>query len=187
MLHSFLISLLFAFSLSAHAQTLPESKETAPAVAAPAPNFEAAPAFDPNAVAPAPLAQGQELQPEDWFVEFARVVPKLQGLQWQAQLILIITLLISALRVSKWRPFWEKLGPYQFFLAPGLAVASCLLVAVSKGEMTSGALWVGATTGAGAIALREVFDRVKEFPRVNKYVLKISEVFSALLGGKKKS
>ena len=127
----------------------------------------------------------EEISEGDWFVAFIKAMQSLSGLKWQLQICLLLTLFISALKVSAWNVIWDKMGPYKALLAPILAMIGTLLMAWEKDQFSIGVLWVGFTTGAGSVALHEFFDVVKNIPGVNTPVLKVAEILSAVLGGKK--
>lgn len=116
--------------------------------------------------------------------DFFGVIGNLKGMKWQMAVASIITVLISTLKVSAWRPLWDKLGWFKGFLAPTLSVGSIVLIAWGTGQLSWGTLLVAITTGAGAVALHELLDAFKGIPGIGKVWVAIIEILGKLFGGK---
>lgn len=129
------------------------------------------------------FAQGDVIQPGEWLSQLFDLIAHAKGLGLLALLSGIVTLLISALKVSIFQGFWNKLGKFKTFLAPVLGLALAILVSGTQG-FTWQTILLAITTGAGAIALHELLDALKAVPGLSPIFRVIIELFEALLGGK---
>lgn len=112
-------------------------------------------------------------------------IGNLKGLKWQLALAGFVTVAVSALKVSAWRPLWDKLGWFKAFLAPILSLAVVYLTAWASGNLGGSTAWLALTTGVGSVALHELLDAVKGIPGVGKVPLMLTDLVAMLLGGTK--
>jgi len=96
----------------------------------------------------------------------------------------IVLLLLALVKVSFLQTFWAKLGKFQAFAAPILGLAVGLLIfGFGGGSLSFAAVLAYMTSGAGAIALHEIFKTVKSIPGIGPVWLSIIGVIESALGG----
>lgn len=94
----------------------------------------------------------------------------------------VVALLVSSLKVDFLRTYlWDKLGSFKVFLAPALSLLGALLAVQ---PFTWATFWAALTTGAGAIALYEIFKALKALPGVSPLLAKVIDFLSGLLKSK---
>ncbi len=114
------------------------------------------------------------LSPDDFLTELATAARSLGGLSTLAKAVVIITLLVSSLKVTVLRKYvWSRLGSAQVLVAPLLALTAGLLGLGSGGAPLTPAVVVAyLTAGGGAILLHELLDAAKRVPAVQAAYLK---------------
>lgn len=115
--------------------------------------------------------------------DFFSALGSMKGMQWQLAAASFITILISALKVSAWRPLWNKLGWFKAFLAPMLSIFVVMLTAMSAGNFGWKSAVTALVTGGGALAIHELLDSFKGIPGIGGTWLAIIEWVSKMLGG----
>ena len=127
-----------------------------------------------------------EMQVGQWVGDLFQVVGSLKGMSVQASMIAVITLLVSSMKVTVFRQLvWDKLGGAKVLAAPVLSLLMVVIGALATGQKFSfGVLLVALTTGAGALALHEVLDAVKEMKFVKPWMKPAIEWISKTLGAK---
>ena len=88
---------------------------------------------------------------------------------WQAKSAAIIYVIIGSMKVSFIRPLWDGLGKAKVFAAPVLSLLSVIFMAMAaKGEGMSAyqMIWMGLTTGAGALALSNLMEAIRSIPGI---------------------
>lgn len=103
------------------------------------------------------------------------------GLAFPAKLAVLLTLLISSMKVSFLKPQWDKLGIYKPFAAPVLSMIAGVLFMIAQKPFSWAGLSVFFVAGVGSIALHEILDAFKKMPGISPIYLKIAEVLQGLL------
>lgn len=112
------------------------------------------------------------------------------GLESSLKISAVVTLIISSIKVSYFKKFWDSLKikmdgkevSLQIFIVPILSIVIGLC---SQGKVTWAAFVAYAVMGAGAVYLHEIMDQVKKLPLVSPIAKVIVDVISFILGGKK--
>jgi hypothetical protein len=128
-----------------------------------------------------------EMSDADFLLQIVRVVQELGGAKWGASVTLGIVVIISTMKVSVLRRYWDLIGSLKVLVAPSLALiaglATLKLNPESRDMWPILAAWMIA--GSGSIIVHQLLDAVKGLPFVGqKYDLMI-EVIQGLLGGRK--
>lgn len=111
--------------------------------------------------------------------EILTAVSGWKGMPVQFVMAGIVALLVSSLKVDLLRAyFWDKLGAAKVFVAPSLSLAGALLVVK---PFTWATAWIALSTGAGAIALYELFTALKAMPGLSPLLSKILDLLGSLL------
>lgn len=114
-----------------------------------------------------------------FLMEILQAVSGWKGMPVQFVLAGVVALLVSSLKVDLLRKYlWDRLGPYKVLVAPVLSLLGALVMVQ---PFTWSTLWAALTTGAGAIALYELFKVLKALPGVSPLVTKIIDVLSRWL------
>jgi len=105
------------------------------------------------------------------------------GLSFLLKVSSIVTLIVSATKVTFLQKYWEKLGGFQVLVAPILGLVSGVLILASQGTLT----WAGVASyvfaGAGAVVLHELLDAIKTLPGIGAVFIAIIDFISGKLGG----
>lgn len=123
--------------------------------------------------------------PQDFLVLVLDAIKGFGGLSWVLKISVIITILISSMKVSFLNQMlWSKLGAFKAWAAPILGLIAGILSLAQGGEITLVAVFAYISAGAGAIILHEILDSVKSLPGIGASWLWIIELISAALGKK---
>lgn len=130
---------------------------------------------------------GSVMEPQDFFVQIIQAVQKIGGLSTLGIISLVITLLVSSLKVSFMNDLlWSKLGDLKFWVAPLLAAVGGFLQQIATtGGFTWAALFVFLTAGTGAVFVHEILDLIKKIPGIGPMYIMIINLIQATLGGPK--
>lgn len=174
-------ALMFSVPLFA-ADPVPTPVAVVPA----APAAQAAPAGVVQAPVAQPAVAQDQVPVSDFLGSVLKAVKDFGGLSWVMRVALVITLLLSSMKVTVLNDLiWSKLGNFKAWAAPVLGLAAGIASLASQGQLTwAGALaWVSA--GAGAIILHELLDTVKAIPGLGAVWIELIDVISSFLGGPK--
>jgi len=130
------------------------------------------------------FAFGQEVPPSvgDQIKGIWELVIGLKGLSGMALASGIIFLLVGLSKVSILAPYWDKLGKAKTFVAPALALLGAILgVFTLEGGFTWANMGAVLMTGAGALAISNIFDSVKAIPGVGSVILSIISLIEKVL------
>jgi hypothetical protein len=159
------IVLMLGMGSFAYAQDAASAAQAQVAASA-TPQMSVAPAIVAPVVAPAAL---EEETPADKFLgEVFEQVKAFGGFDWAARVIVVITILISSMKVSFMKKLlWDKLPAMAKFAAPAtLALIAGLIDYVAHGGFSWSGLAAWALAGQGAMLLHHFLDAVKELPFV---------------------
>jgi hypothetical protein len=110
---------------------------------------------------------GDESMPTDQFFSLIlEAVKAFGGIPWTLKIASIITVVISSMKVSFIRPFWEKLGWIKGIVAPLLGLLAGILLLTKEQSLTLPGVFAYMFAGAGAIVLHEMLDGVKAIPGI---------------------
>lgn len=101
------------------------------------------------------------------------------------KLAAILTILISLVKLSALRPLWEKLGAAKVLVAPALSLALALVQTLGGQPLTKVAVINALVVGAGAVALHEFLDALKEIPTIKEKFSAVIDLVKKLLSGVK--
>jgi hypothetical protein len=126
------------------------------------------------------FAQQVELPVQDFFAQVLEAVKGFGGLSWGMKVGVVITILISSMKVSLIRQWtWDKVpASMKVLVAPGLALIAGI-VSVGKWDAPSLMAWVLA--GGGAILIDNLLAGVKEIPNVGPKYLRLINFISGIL------
>jgi hypothetical protein len=117
-----------------------------------------------------------------FLMEVLQAVSGWKGMPVQFVLAGVVALLVSSLKVDLLRKYlWDRLGSYKVLLAPALSLLGAVLMVQ---PFTWATFWASLTTGAGAIALYELFKAAKALPGLSPLVSKILDLISGLFKSK---
>lgn len=99
--------------------------------------------------------------------------------------IVLITLVISIVKLSFFRPLWDRLGDNKVLVAPVLSLIPIFHSAfkVADGFSVSGLL-LSFTVGPGSIALSKILKALRKKKGVGPVMLGMIKVCELILGGK---
>jgi len=103
------------------------------------------------------------------------------GLLFPAKVAVIITLLISSMKVSFLKPHWDKLGENKPFAAPILSLLAGVLFMLVQKPFSWAGLSVWLMSGLGSVALHDILDALKSKPGIKPIYAKIADIFQGLL------
>lgn len=119
---------------------------------------------------------------DQFLAEVFSSVQGFGGLPWGAKIIVLITLIISSMKVSILRQYvWDRLGPAKVLIAPTLGLVAGLM---SLEHKTLPNLVAYIMAGAGAILLHQLLDAFKELPMIGPKYLWLIDGAKKLLRGK---
>lgn len=123
------------------------------------------------------LAQNEDVL--TFFTQVSMLVENWGGYTWMLKVGGVITVIISAVKVSFIRPLWDKLGEAKFWLAPLLGLAAGLM---SMGtELTWASAFAYMQAGAGAVILHELLDMVKKIPGIGSVWVSVIDIIKIML------
>jgi hypothetical protein len=96
----------------------------------------------------------------------------------------ILTLLISAWKVSAFQWMWSQLGKFQSFMAPLLMTAAVIVQSLIKsGSVNWSSVGTAIVIGLTSIGFHELLCALKSFPGIGPLFVKVIDVVEAFLGG----
>lgn len=107
------------------------------------------------------------LSPADFLTELADAARHMGGLSTFAKVAVIITLIVSSIKVTAFRDrVWSRLGPAQVLVGPTLALVAGLLglMGDSGTPLSLASVVAYLTAGGGAILLHQALDALKSLP-----------------------
>jgi hypothetical protein len=113
--------------------------------------------------------------------EVFKVVMSLGGLSWGAKIAAVCTLLISGLKISALRNWYDKLGAAKVFLGPLLALVAGL---AALPQLSGPAIMAYLLAGGGSIILHQVLDAMKALPWLGVKLKVVIWALQKWLGGK---
>jgi hypothetical protein len=132
------------------------------------------------------------VDPSDYsfFGQVFALIKSWGGLESSVRISMVITLIISSIKVSFFKKFWDSLVikvdgktiSLQILVVP---VLSLIIGIYSQGKISFEAAIAYIIMGGGAVYLHEVMDFIKSLPIVNPIVKMIVEIVGYVLGGKK--
>lgn len=169
-----------------------------PAFAADAP--KAAPVVQPVAAAPVVVAPAapvehvlilekspDEIPVQDFAGQVLEAISKFGGLNWMGKIALLITLIISTMKVTAIRQmFWDKLGAAKAWAAPILGLILGILTLAMGGHLTLAGVLAWVSAGAGALILHELLDSLKKIPGLGAMWVSFIDLVMGYLGAEKK-
>ncbi|MFI5342861.1 MAG: hypothetical protein ACHQUC_01435 [Chlamydiales bacterium] len=134
------------------------------------------------------FAQDVPVDPSAFLQQLTDAFKSFGGLTGVAKIALIITLLVSSMKVTILNQLiWSKLGAAQTWLAPVLGLVGGILGIGSGGApITLASVLVFLSAGVGAVAFHELLDSLKAIPGIGSVVVSIINVIESVLGGAKK-
>lgn len=135
------------------------------------------------------LVAAPDLAPADFFAEVGATIHGLGGVPTLMKISLIITLLISGLKVSAFRRvIWAHVGAAQPWVAPFLGfLAGVTGLGAGGAPVTPALVFAYAFAGGGAVFIHEALDSLKSFPGLGAPYAAAIDVLSRMLGGTEKS
>lgn len=129
------------------------------------------------------FAQDVEVPPMDFLNQILETIQDFGGLSWVAKIAAILAIIISSMKVSFLKTYWDKLGEAKVWLAPILSVAFGI---ISLGVNDETAItWAGVfaymTAGAGAVFLHEILDSIKAMPGIGSMWVSIIDFIKIVL------
>ncbi len=121
----------------------------------------------------------------DFLSQVLAAIGQLGGLSTLMKLSLLITIVISSMKVSFLDElFWSKLGAFKVWLAPILGlIAGVLSLSMNGQDISWAALFAYMSAGAGAVFLHEILDSVKAIPGLGWVWVKLIDIIEKSLGG----
>ena len=129
------------------------------------------------------FAQDVEVPPVDFLNQILELIQDFGGLSWLAKIAAVLAIIISSMKVSFLKVYWDKLGEAKVWAAPILSVAFGIIsLGVSDGsEITWAGVFAYMTAGAGAIFLHEILDSVKAIPGIGSIWVSIIDFIKIVL------
>lgn len=113
----------------------------------------------------------------EWIGEFG-------GLSFVLKMSGFVSIVIASMKVSFFRPYWDKLGYYKAFAAPVLSlVVGIISLFVGDQTFSWSLLAAYCISGVGAHTMHEILDTTKAIPGLSPIYLKLIDTARALLGG----
>ena len=114
-----------------------------------------------------------------FFAQVLELVKEFGGMPWTLKIAAIIMLIVSSMKVSFFRPLWDKIGNFKSIVAPFLGLFAGV---ISLGKDLSFAAAIAYMfSGAGAIVLHELLDSVKNFPGLGKIYVSVIDFIEKIL------
>lgn len=121
---------------------------------------------------------------QDFFASVLAAIQSLGGLPWIGKIALIITLLVSSMKVTVLDDLvWNRLGKFQAWLAPILGLVAGILTLGAGGQISLAGIFAYISAGAGALLLHELLDTVKAIPGLGPLWISLIGVVEGALGG----
>lgn len=119
-----------------------------------------------------------------FLMQVFEAVRTMGGLSVALKISALITLVISSMKVSVLdKLVWEKLGPYQVFVAPFLGLLVGLSGLVDGSTLSLPKLFAYVMTGAGAVFIHQILDAVKTMPGIGDVFVTVINFVEQWLGG----
>lgn len=100
------------------------------------------------------------------------------------KLAAVLTISISAWKVSAFQPLWKKLGSWQVIVSPALSVILGIVNALfSTGTISLNVIMNALVVGFGSVAFHEFMDALKTIPGIAPFWQNVINFISGLLGG----
>jgi hypothetical protein len=97
------------------------------------------------------------------FVEVVKLFGSWKGLTYQYQIAAILFILVGFFKNSSMKFLWDKLGKAKALMAPTLSLIAFMFLIR---PFTFDAFIAAITTGVGASYMSQIFDVIKELPKV---------------------
>ena len=122
----------------------------------------------------------------DFLLQMVNAARDLGGVKWGVAVTIIFLIIISTIKASKLRPFWDRIGSLKVLVAPILAVIVGIVTLNldPKDHNSWAVLAAWAFAGGGSIILHQLLDAIKELPFVGPKYDQIIDLFANLLGSK---
>lgn len=106
-----------------------------------------------------------------WIASLFQKSPDQGDLEWALKVGALISIMLSSLKSSALRPFWDKLGNAKALAGPVLGIVAGVLAMIAHHEpITLRSLLEYFAAGGGAIAFHEILGWVRGLPGLNKYI-----------------
>lgn len=140
----------------------------------------------PLVTVPTPTSFGPEIEEVstvDFFSQVLDVIKKIGGVSTLLKISLIITLIVSSMKVSFLNAWiWSKLGPWKVWSAPVLAlIAGVLGLGAGGAAITPALVFAYLTAGAGSVFMHEILDSLKAMPGLGKVYLAAIAIIESTL------
>lgn len=132
-----------------------------------------------------PLSDSPEIiLPTDFVMQLVYAIRDMGGAGTLAQVAVIVTLLVSSMKVTVLNQLvWQRLGPFKVLAAPLFALVAGVVGLGAQGAPPSLARVVAyLSAGAGAIVLHQLLDALKAVPGLGPWYANALEVVSRTLG-----
>lgn len=116
-----------------------------------------------------------------FFSQVLEAVKNFGGIPWTLKAASIVTLIISSMKVSFLRPFWDKLGWIKAILAPILGLSGGILLLSKDHSLTMPGVFAYMFAGAGAIVLHEMLDGMKQIPGIGSTYVSVIQFLQNIL------
>ncbi len=127
------------------------------------------------------FAADTDLPVDQFFSQVFDLVKSFGGIPWTLKIAGVITILISTMKVSFIRPYWDKLGWLKGFSGAILGLIAGALVMMSAGTVTLAGLAAYFFAGAGSVVVHQMLDSLKMAPFIGSGMLSVIEFISGLL------
>ncbi len=129
------------------------------------------------------FAQDVPVPIESLISQVLKLIGEWGGISWIAKVAAIVMVLISSMKVSFLKPYWDKLGAAQAWVAPILGmIGGVLMLGADPGSSIS---WAGVlayiTAGAGAVFFHEILDSVKAIPGIGSVWISVIDFIAIIL------
>ncbi len=138
---------------------------------------------------PVPVPADVPLPAADFFAQVLTAIHALGGLSLLLKVSLIITLLVSSMKVSALNDLlWKPLGAAQPWVAPFLGLLAGVMGLGAGGvPVTLPLVFAYVSAGGGAVFLHEMLDSLKKVPVLGPLHVRAIEIYKKTLGGTKRS
>lgn len=122
------------------------------------------------------------IQDVDFLTQVLDSVKSMGGLPFVGKMSVIVMLLISSMKVTFLRPYWDKMGATKPWMSPLLSMLVGLLGLLSTGTMpTLVQLSAYMLAGAGALHLHELLELAKKIPKIGPVYVKLIDMLEGVL------
>lgn len=123
----------------------------------------------------------------DFLSQVLDAIKGFGGIAWIGKIAIIITLLISSMKVSILRLWiWDKVKGAQVWVAPLLGLALGLIQLKIDGHLSLPGILAYVSAGAGAIILHELLDSAKNIPGLGSGIVGVINLLMSYLGAVQK-